>query len=74
MQPELIRQLLFLERRDRETRARLVSDSSLFGGYAPGSGSIWRMPLSWKRPWTTEGDGPSDRGLDRTAGGAPRPR
>ena len=35
MQPELIRQLLFLERRDRETRARLVSDGALFNGYAP---------------------------------------
>ncbi|NNG16147.1 MAG: hypothetical protein HKM89_06660, partial [Gemmatimonadales bacterium] len=35
MQPELIRQLLFLERRDRETRARLVADGSLFEGYAP---------------------------------------
>ena len=35
MQPELIRQLLFLERRDQETRARLASDDSLFAGYAP---------------------------------------
>lgn len=35
MQPELIRQLLFLERRDNETRTRLASDGSLFKGYAP---------------------------------------
>jgi hypothetical protein len=35
MQPELMRQLLFLERRDQETRARLVADGSLFDDYAP---------------------------------------
>jgi hypothetical protein len=42
MQPELIRQLLFLERRDQETRARLVSDGSLFDGYAPAMERVHR--------------------------------
>ena len=35
MRPDLMHQLLLLERRDQETRARLARDGALFDGYAP---------------------------------------